>query len=312
MRDFKLSLLFITFVVSSATAQSTSTIPMKLARNRSMITVKVDKYIIPDILLDTGFAFDGLMIYNPDYNDSLKFPNAMQVKIPGAGGGEPSIALMLDSAKFNIGNLELSNQRLLILQSDTYKGFPTNGIIGYSLFGHYATEINFDDNTMTLHELDQFNPESGWKSVPIYFKKNKIPWIDVSVVIDREDPVLISTYIDFAAAENIELLEKENMKFVIPENLVDKHLGRGLSGDIEGKAGKISKLIIGPYELNNREAAVVSAEIRSKQDNADAVIGSGSLRNFNLIFDYLHKKLYLKPNRNYRKRAANDGCPDEN
>ena len=206
---------------------------MKSARNRSMITVKVDKYLIPDILLDTGFAFDGLMIYNPDYNDSLQLPNAMQVKIPGAGGGEPSIALMLDSANFNIGNLELTNQRLLLLQSDTYKGFPTNGIIGYSLFGHYATEINYDDNVLRLHEFDQFNPDKDWISIPLYFKENKIPWIDISVVIDREDPVTLSTYIDFAAAENIELLEKENMKFKLPENLEDKYLGRGLSGDIE-------------------------------------------------------------------------------
>jgi hypothetical protein len=133
--------------------------------------------------------------------------------------------------------------------------------------------------------------------VPIYFKKNKIPWIDVAVVIDEGDPVNLSTYIDFAAGETIELLEKEEMKFQLPDNLVEQHLGRGLSGDIEGKMGKISKLIIGPYELNNINAAVAPYKIRSKQENADAVIGCGSLRKFNLIFDYANRKLYLKPNK---------------
>ena len=52
-----------------------------------MVIVQIGNITIPDILLDTGFAFDGLMIYNTDYNDSLKFLNPIKVKVPGAGGG---------------------------------------------------------------------------------------------------------------------------------------------------------------------------------------------------------------------------------
>jgi hypothetical protein len=120
----------------------------------------------------------------------------MHVKIPGAGGGEPSIALIVDSVKFNIRKSKLTNQRLLLLQSDTCEVFLFNGVLGYSLFGHYTTQINYDDNRITLH--------------------------------------------------------------------------------------------------------------------ADAILGSSSLRNFNLIFDYLHRRLYIKPIGNYRKRVASDGCPNVN
>lgn len=265
-----------------------------------MVTVKVGKHIIPDIILDTGFAFDGLMIYNPGLGDSLHFPDAMKVKVPGAGGGEPSIALMVDSTDFFLGDIHLTNQKLLILQSDTYKGFSSNGVMGYSIFGHYAVEFDYDLGTMNLHKSDPALLKDEWAMIPIYFKKNKIPWIDVSVVIDKEDPIQLSTYIDFAAGETIVLLEKNEMKFNLPHDLEDKYLGRGLSGDIYGKSGKISKLIIGHYELNNLEAAVTPAKIRSKQPNADAIIGSGSLRRFNLIFDYANQKLYIKPNKYFQ------------
>ena len=78
------------------------------------------------------------------------------------------------------------------------------------------------------------------------------------------------------------------------------HFFSGLSGDIYGKSGIISKLLIGPYELNNLNASFTDEKIRSKQDNADAIIGNGSLRRFNLIFDYSNKKLYLKPNSNFK------------
>jgi hypothetical protein len=86
--------------------------------------------------------------------------------------------------------------------------------------------------------------------------------------------------------------------------MTDKYLGRGLSGDIYGKSGQISKLIIGPYVLNDIEAAIAPAEIRSKQDGADAIIGNRALKRFNLIFDYANKKLHLKPNKQYKKQAG--------
>jgi hypothetical protein len=39
-----------------------------------------------------------------------------------------------------------------------------------------------------------------------------------------------------------------------------------------------------------------SLEIRSKQDNADAILGNAALKRFNLIFDYAGGNLYIRPN----------------
>jgi hypothetical protein len=241
------------------------------------------------------------MIYNPDYLDSLNLSQAMEVQIGGAGSGKAATALMLDSTDFSLGNINMLNQRLLVLQSDTYKGFPSNGIIGYSIFGHYTTEFNYDDNTMSLYQPENFNIEAGWTEFPLYFKDNKIPWIDASVVIADEEPIPLSMYIDYAAGDAIVLLEKPSMKFKLPEETTEVHIGRGLSGDIYGTKGRISKLILGPHELHNVMASIAAAEIRSKQDNADAILGNGSLRRFNLIFDYANEKLYLKPNSHFNE-----------
>jgi hypothetical protein len=301
MKNFIIISLLIGLLISSAVGQESAIIPIKKIRNRSLLTIKVGNLVIPDILLDTGFAFDGVLIYNPVYNDSLNFPNAMEVKVPGAGRGEPARAMMVDQVEFSIGNLKMTNQRLLVMLDDLYKGFPSNGIVGYSVFGHYVTEFNYNNNTLTLHASGTIDIDPGWAVIPIYFKHNKIPWIDVSVVIDKEEPVLLSTYIDFAAGEVIELLEKEDMKFLQPDKTVDVYLGRGLSGDIYGKQGMITKVKIGPYELKNVKAAIAPAKVRSKQKNADAIIGSGCLSRFNLIFDYADKKLYIKPNGHFNE-----------
>jgi hypothetical protein len=149
---------------------------------------------------------------------------------------------------------------------------------------------------MILHSADSITVDDSWTEIPLYFKDNQIPWVDASVVITDEEPVLLSMYIDYAAGEPVLLLEKPLMKFRVPANAKKSYIGRGLSGDIYGKTATISKLIIGPYELKEVNASFAPARIRSKQDNADAILGAGSLRRFNLIFDYANKKLYIKPN----------------
>ena len=272
-------------------------IPIKMDRNVTLIPVEIGECGPLKILLDTGMTFDGLLIYNPDLCDSIKLENPIEVRVPGAGGGEPSTGFMDTSAIFFIGNMTFTNQRVILLQSDTYKGFPSDGIIGYSILGNYITEIDYDNEKIILHDSAKFNPDESWKTIPIYFKNNQIPWIDVSIAIENEKPFKISTYIDLASGDAIELLERENMKFDLPQVTEEAYLGRGLSGDIYGKIGKISELIIGGYKLNNIVASFAPAEIRSKQENADGILGNDALRRFNLIFDYNNKLLYLKPNK---------------
>lgn len=295
----KLTIFFflLNILITSCTiSQEKSILHIDATRNVTLLTVKIGDVEIPNILLDTGMPFDGIMIYNPDYKDSLDLTNAVEVKIGGAGDGDDSKALMIDSTEFVLGDIKLTNQRIIMLMGDLYKGFPSNGIIGYSIFGHYITEFDYDKNTMTLYNTAEINIDSTWTELPLYFKNNNIPWIDAFVVINDEEPIPLSMYIDYASRDAIELLEKPGMKFSLPEKIEESYLGRGLSGDIYGKTGVISKLIIGPYELNNVKAAFAPAEVRSKQDNADGILGNGVFKRFNLIFDYANKKLYLKPN----------------
>jgi hypothetical protein len=259
-----------------------------------MVTFKIGDQRIPNILLDTGCTFDGILIYNTKYADSLNHPRKMRVKIPGAGGGEPSTGYLIDSVDIALGSTNIQNQRLLIMEGNAFDDFASNGVIGYTLFLNFVVELHYDEKILILHDHDRFKAPAEWIQVPIYFKHNKIPWLDVSLAVKDEEPVQIATYIDFAAAENIELLEREVMKYNLPQERTEKYLGRGLNGDIFGQMGYISRLLIGPFEFTDVAAAIVPAAIRSKQANADAIIGSGCLSRFNLIFDYPRQILYLQ------------------
>jgi hypothetical protein len=208
-----INIFFLIFFTSCSTSQDISNVPIKVDRNKTLVSIRIGNVEIPDIILDSEMPFDGVLIYNTEYKDSLDLSNAIRVKIGGAGDDSSSNALMIDSAKFKLANLEMKNQKIILLTSDTYKGFPSNGIIGYSIFGHYTTEIDYDKNIMTLYDTGNKKIDNEWTEIPMYFKNNNIPWVDASVVIEDEEPIQLSVYIDYASGDAIDLLVKPGMKF---------------------------------------------------------------------------------------------------
>jgi hypothetical protein len=290
---------FFILMMSDADGKGENSVPFRMERNKTLITIQIEDMVIPDILFDTGFPFDGLMIYNTAYRDSIDWTDAREVLIGGGASGNPSLALRLDSTDICMGDIKIKDQSILMHQGGIDKGFPSNGVMGYSIFGHYAAEFDYDKNMMILHHFNEATMDSGWTPIPFHFKGIYVPWIDISVVIENGKPIPLSAYIDFAAGDPVLLLEKPDMKFRLPGKIVHSRLERRPGGGIHGKTGIISKLFIGPFELRNVAASFAPAEAGSMHPGADAVIGGGSLARFNLIFDYSKKILYLRPNTHF-------------
>ena len=278
---------------------STHQIPFKLSRNRIVLPVSVGRSRNLEILLDTGMHFDGLLIYKKSLTAVIGLENPVEVQVGGAGAGSAPKALMSDSISFLIGEVPFEDQRVIVLQDDGMEKFPGDGVTGYSLFGSYVVEINYDDSVVTLHDPEGFDPPGGSEWIPITFRDNMIPWIEAVVDVRGEGEIPVSLYIYLASGEAVELLVRDEMKFKLPDTLEEHYLGRGLGGDIWGHEGRIPLLELGPYSLRDVRAAFAPAEVRSKQPGADGVLANDALRRFNIIFDYHSRRLYLRPNSSY-------------
>ncbi|UCF71156.1 MAG: hypothetical protein JSW49_02440 [candidate division WOR-3 bacterium] len=275
-------------------------IPFEIAHNVIILPVRAGNSQTLNIILDTGMHFEGLLLYNIDPEDSVVLKNPVDVQVPGAGADGPAQAAMADSMSFYVGKLECKNQKIILLKGDVMRGMASQGVTGYSLFGKYCVEVDYDRMLITLHE-PSVEADSSWEWLPVTFKANNIPWIEGIVNITGAEEIPLSLYIDLASGDALELLTKDDMKFDLPENLEAAYLGTGLSGDIHGHTGKIASLRLGSFYLKNVTTAFAPAEIRSKQDNADGIVGSNALRRFNIIFDYKRGRLYLKPNTHFNK-----------
>jgi hypothetical protein len=126
--------------------------------------------------------------------------------------------------------------------------------------------------------------------------KKNIPFLECRIEVVKGEILPLTLYIDLASGDALELLVKEDQKFTMPVDLDSSYLGTGLSGDIYGTYGRSLHLWIGEYTLKDIPTAFAPAEVRSKQEGADGILGNYSISRFNVIFDYAHGRLYLKPN----------------
>ncbi|MBN1425632.1 aspartyl protease family protein [Candidatus Fermentibacteria bacterium] len=269
-------------------------IPFRVERNRTILPLVVSQAETLNILLDTGMTFDGVYLFRKEAQRYFPGEDLDSVRVGGAGSGDATYALMADSMTLRFGGVPFDSQLVVISQSDITQAFRSDGVAGSSLFRSFVVEIDNDEALIRLHNPESFVADSSWHAVPITLKKG-IPFLEGEVSIAGEEPIPLVLYIDSAAGEAVVLLVRDTMKFALPESLEASHLGTGLSGDVHGSVGRIHMFGFGGFTLHDVPTAFAPAEVRSKQEGADGIIGNDALRRFNLIFDYTGGVLYLKP-----------------
>jgi hypothetical protein len=274
-------------------------IPFDLLWSKIILPVRVNDSRELSIILDTGMPSPGLLLFDKDFSDELQLSGTEKFRIHGAGTGQVSYALKVESAKLSLSGVDFENQEVRILQNDSMRGSPTDGVIGSTLFGSHVVKIDYDKKIITLLEPSMFVADPTWETVNLTFNENSIPFLEASVSMAGDKEIDVSLYIDLASSEALELLVKPEMKFKLPDNLPSKYIGKGLDGHIVGQYGRVSRLKIGSFVLHDVSTAFPKSEVRSRQQEADGILCNDALRRFNLIFDYGREKLYIKPNSHF-------------
>lgn len=94
---------------------------------------------------------------------------------------------------------------------------------------------------------------------------------------------------------------KEGIK--VPEKNYDDFLGKGFSGDIEGKRAKINEIKIADFKFSWPIAAFPdSSSLKHVKmvENRVGSVGAEIFRRFKVVFDYENGSVYLKKNANYK------------
>ncbi len=278
----------------------------KFINNLIFIPIKVNQVEL-NFLLDSGV--EETILFSMEDKKELNFFNVEKIALRGLGSETSIEGLKSTNKTLEIKGLRYPNHLLYIVLDQSFNlsshiGIPVNGIIGYNFLKSNLVEINYERKRITIYKDTEKNRKriaKKYQTVPITVEKSK-PYINGSAIIDSTK-ISTKLLLDIGNCDAIWLFENKQNSINIPSRNFEDYLGKGFSGDVDGKRAQIKKFTFSKFEFNNPVIAFPDLtsikNVKMVKDRAGSV-GSEILKRFNLVFDYSNQQLFLKKNSNYR------------
>ncbi|MFT2007547.1 aspartyl protease family protein [Pontibacter sp. 13R65] len=293
--------------VSFTSKRKSVVVPFHFIHNLMVIPVQINNSPPLNFILDTGVK--NILITHLYYTDSLNLNHASEIVIKGLGTGDTLKAFYSRGNSLKMKGIEGRNQDVYVMKEDVFHlsarmGMPIHGIIGYDIFKNFIVKINYSSRHITLYRPDAtLKPHKRGEVYPLYLERDKA-YIFANVRQHSGDTVRVKLVIDTGASHSLSLYLPSHNRLSLPPKVMEAYLGRGLSGDVNGKIGRINSFSIGRHELQNLPAsypdeASIQAAMQISDRNGN--LGSDILKRFTVIFDYPHSQMTLIPNKRYKE-----------
>ena len=289
-------------------AELTTTTPFDLVDNRIFITVFINHQGPFKFMFDTG----GANVMTPELAKKLDLQRIQDKDTSGAG--EKSVKTQRTKVdQIQIGQIVFLGQNFQVIDLSDIKHamkIPEfDGIFGYEVLEEYILSVSFQDQTLTLDKEFKEGMRTDYSVLQFQLVNNK-PVISgeiqnqlVKILIDTGDRSALTIFKG--------LREKKEMASLF-KNAREHITGYGVGGPIPALLGHVPILELHPQiELKN---VIARSPTTAKGFNAitdfDASVGNEVLKQFELIFDYRNKYLYMKKNENFGQQTKFTPVPN--
>ncbi|MBW8334840.1 MAG: aspartyl protease family protein [Prolixibacteraceae bacterium] len=279
------------------------TIDFKSSSNLIIIPVAINNSDTLNFILDTGVRYP--IITELPFVNKLNLNFLQPINIKGLGEGEQITAYRSGNNVININGLVAYDQEIQMIISENFQishilGIPVHGLIGFNLFKDYVVKIDYTAHKITLIKPEFYTYKEKEKDIvfPLTFEQNK-PFVRTSIVTDKNEDVPVKLLVDTGASDALWLSTNSDSRISLPENHIETFLGRGLSGDLFGKKGRIGAIWVGPLVLYEPIVAFPDSELVDQligKNDRNGTLGAEILRRFYVTMDYPNKRLILRPN----------------
>jgi hypothetical protein len=249
------------------------------------------------LILDTGMPIPGVLLFQSPRVDALGLADSGgNVQVAGAGGeGAGSPAKRATGVAIALGPLEIPKTSVLVIEQPT--GFPPgiDGIVGGELFFNYVVRVNMDESRLELSPSGSWAPPKGACVVPIERVGGKI-FVEMRVAVGAEAAIPAQVVVDIGAGHALSLNTHEDGRFAPPPGAIEASLGRGASGVLLGKVGRVRRVELGTFALENVVTSFPSEKHQKAagEDYRDGNLGEEILRRFDVTFDYAGNRMVLE------------------
>lgn len=265
-----------------------------------------------NFILDTGsesgLVFDRWVI------GENNLVNAREIPVYASNGNKVTDLLVASDLNIKMTGVEASQQTMLVLKENNLDirgllGIDAHGILGSELFNRFVVEIDYEEEKIRLYDHSKFKAPKGYKKIKIDVKGFR-PYIITEIKQKGQKKIKASLLIDTGASSAIFLDEERHDEVILPKKTIEHTLGSGITGNLEGKIGRIKKINIGGKFKFRKVLTSYPQNWKIQKsltdDNGSIVrygtIGSDVLSKFKVIYDYMNGVAYLKKEKNYRER----------
>ena len=262
-------------------------------------------------IMDTGA--EHTILTKREITDILEINYDRKLSLMGADLSTELYAYLARGIKLQVGNVIGLNRSILVLEEDyiqfeTFTGMNIHGILGADFFRRFVVKINYRKQLITLIDPRHFIPPKNYSCLPIDVDRYK-PYYHAEVHTSQDSMLKLKLLLDTGASLALLLEASSHPNLNIPERVIPSALGLGLGGDVKGYMGKITKLSLQDFEMQEvlthfQDLSLLGDTLRDS--NRHGLIGNYILSKFTLIFDYYNEKLYLNPNRSYSDKLRYD------
>lgn len=280
-------------------------IPFEAYSNLIVIEVVVNGIFPLKFVLDTGA--ESIILTEKLYGDLMGLNYVRDITVRGAGVMDSLQAFVATNVSMSLsGGINGEGLNMLVLKEDYIKlsetiGEEIYGIIGYDIFSRFVVNIDYDANILTLYEFGKFKPRRSTTQVPLTVSHTK-PYVITQVVQgDKKDTVKLM--VDSGASHAVLLDVRNTEGVVVPKELLATRLGQGLGGEIPGFLGRMPAFLIDDFCFENILVSIPIAGAYNtviKRGARHGTIGGDVLCRFNVTFDYMKERLYLRKGKEFR------------
>ena len=282
--------------------RSSTLVPFRCVANQVRLEATVNGRGPIHLILDTGMPDPGIILFRGPRVDALGLGDAgTRERLSGAGGtGESREAVVSSPVSMTLGELAMSNVPAMVLPERSGMPPSLDGIIGGTLFFRYVVRVDMDLSRLELFEPSGWSPAAGVCVVPLHRVRGAV-FVPVRVAVGPGEPIDAELVVDLGAGHAVALNARPTGALSPPAESIEAPLGRGLSGAVRGRIGRLLRFEIGSFAFENVVASFPVAEHRHPGgfDFRDGNLGVGILKRFNVTFDYASSRMVLEKSRQF-------------
>jgi predicted aspartyl protease len=288
------------------------TIPFSYRHNFIVVEVKLFGAIPLSFIFDTGA--ENTMLLTREFADFVDIEYDLRIPLLGSDMSQRVYALVARSVEIELIGLTPQRRDILVLEENDLNlaeiiGVPVHGIIGGSFFKNTVVEIDYKRQRLILHKSESFDPPgSSFNRVPVNMDHNK-PYISADTRLLSGERVKLKLLVDTGAGLPLLLHNNSHESLVLPQTYILGRLGVGLGGYIEGYVGRIASIEVGGIEYEQVLTSfhdLATTIMTDSEITRNGVIGNRLLHRMQVMIDYVHEEMYVKPRSRYNRKFRMD------